>query len=655
MKEMVAVGVAAALVFTGVSSAADKLPSCDAPQIQREVGDWEFARDSQLGLIARDATAHFIGPYANRTKESGNPGAWGGRNWFPNDVVRHTYCGIPQKFTVFNAPGRERDFHPFLLPTKGFEYIRDEAALRGPIEPDGAVYGEITLPKSLEGAWFGKVHRPLVFTNDAVQFNSPGGFCVYGPWVVEEFHDDKPEIHPAAQMWYRDDAGLHWVVAQDDSDRFGNKGGRANYCPVEGPGTACEERMPPAYANWWTNWSLQVQARVPFEHAAGQPGEHSVAGEFRAPRPFDTARDFTVGAESNLRVSYTKDPDLLVSVSEICQSEAGVRGYVDIRATVNSRSPIAEGEGMQRIRISGPAFHASELKLGAPYSVVSRDRPSGSQEPVLSARIRDEEPERRRHRGGWTYHEFDVQATYTGEGDAEKAAERLNRLLGRLSPDDDEIGGILHPENLEDLYRREIDAGLRPYGIRARAEWGSDGRAELLPKCSSNPPTDGLLSLCLASNAIPVFDESREVADLGIWVKDGFTGSVRLIAEISEPPGRVGSGAVASWVAGERSISFPLTATAHQEAFNGMLQEVVKSAGLSEAELERLWTFSGLGATVRTDCGVAARRARMLRLTMLAASRDADVTGFERERIIAIGHSVAGALREPEKCTAGRP
>ena len=52
---------------------------------------------------------------------------------------------------------------------------------------------------------------------------------VYGPWVAEEAHGWRPEIHPSQALWWRDPASgnsaadlhdYHLLVVEDDSNRF---------------------------------------------------------------------------------------------------------------------------------------------------------------------------------------------------------------------------------------------------------------------------------------------------------------------------------------------------------------------------------------------------------------------------------------------------
>ena len=640
--------------FLGTApTAAQALPRCGDPAVAAEERDWEFIRNQQLGLSVRDATSHWIGPFANRTKESGFPKAWGGRNWFPHDVVRHTYCGLPVKFTMFAGPGRELDFHPFLRPSNGFAHILEESAARGTLEAGGVLYGEVTLPAALEKAWLGKNYHPLFLSSERVSFPDPdSGFCMYGPWVVEEFHENKPEIHPAGQMWYRNAGKLHWIVTQDDSDRFGNKGGRKNFCPVEGSSVDCDTRMPapPDYSNWWTHWSVRVVGRIPFEYGPATSERHEIEVRYPTAGTGDGSLTFTTGAVSRLKVFYAEDKmNLSVTVTEICQTDSAVRGYVNLYATVEAAGPSQEGLGARHFVVSGTAFRAPGLDAApaAPGGAAAAP-PAATEGLSFDVRVRDEEPGERRRKGPWTFHEFDLQVTYRGEGDeAEMTAERRNRLLGRFDPDEKRGGYQPITVLLPDYEREYRVTGPKPFTVRAWLETSS-GRLDLTPDCRK-PPSAGSIGFCLEENKAPILDGQRDVADLGIWVRDGFKGRVRIAAQVQEPAPN-GPASDRPTVETQRAISLPVSANPHESAFDGALQLVLGDLGWSQEELVRRWRLDNPGLFVRPGCDVVPRRARQVHLTMLAATRDGDVTAEETTQLRALARLLKEAPPVPPDC-----
>ena len=48
--------------------------------------------------------------------------------------------------------------------------------------------------------------------------------CIYGPWVREKLHNNRPEIHPMELIWFNYKGDLHLTVSQDASKRFHKKG-----------------------------------------------------------------------------------------------------------------------------------------------------------------------------------------------------------------------------------------------------------------------------------------------------------------------------------------------------------------------------------------------------------------------------------------------
>ena len=44
--------------------------------------------------------------------------------------------------------------------------------------------------------------------------------CVYGPYVTESVHGNRPEIHPAEALWWRNMQGVDWKCTEAQSWTF---------------------------------------------------------------------------------------------------------------------------------------------------------------------------------------------------------------------------------------------------------------------------------------------------------------------------------------------------------------------------------------------------------------------------------------------------
>lgn len=193
-----------------------------------QVGGLDFDRwfavdDTQLGVNAVDTANRKIGP--NIAKRS-----FVGLNWYPLDRFQHVLIGEVDHYGFFDGTGAEADWNIFIKPTSAFSFVLDDAlpnadlsqvhrcrrtsgfCLEAEVTPDEHLYDNPFFPKT--GL------SPLVGHD----------IGVYGPWVAEEAHGWRPEIHPSQALWWRDPAPgssrqnvlneYHLMVVQDDSNRF---------------------------------------------------------------------------------------------------------------------------------------------------------------------------------------------------------------------------------------------------------------------------------------------------------------------------------------------------------------------------------------------------------------------------------------------------
>lgn len=186
-------------------------------------GRWAEVDGTQLGVNVVDTVNRKIGP--NIAKRTGV-----GFNWYPLDRFQHVLVGEIDHYGFFDGVGAEADWNIFIKPSPDFAFLLDDAlpnadrsevhrcqrlggfCMEAEVTPDEHFYDNPFFPK--------RGPSPLVG-------HSIG---VYGPWVAEEAHGWRPEIHPSQALWWRDPVpgtsgdeirhDYHLLVVQDDSNRF---------------------------------------------------------------------------------------------------------------------------------------------------------------------------------------------------------------------------------------------------------------------------------------------------------------------------------------------------------------------------------------------------------------------------------------------------
>lgn len=184
---------------------------------------WAEVEGTQLGVNVIDTANRKIGP--NIAKRTGV-----GLNWYPLDRFQHVLIGEIDHYGFFDGVGAEADWNIFIKPSADFAFLLDDAlpnadhdevhrcqrlsgfCMEAEVTPDQSFYDNPFFPKSGPS--------PLV------------GHTIgaYGPWVAEEAHGWRPEIHPSQALWWRDRVPgtsgdttrqeYHLLVVQDDSNRF---------------------------------------------------------------------------------------------------------------------------------------------------------------------------------------------------------------------------------------------------------------------------------------------------------------------------------------------------------------------------------------------------------------------------------------------------
>ena len=183
---------------------------------------WKRITSQQLGVSAADPDGHKMG--MNIAFRNGD-----GLNWYPADGYKQTLVGTVDRYEFWNPSdsGDEADWNIYIKPDPPFAYLIEDVLTNADLS---VVHkGTTTSGYVIEAEVTPDEH----FYNNPY-FNSNGTsnrvgrkIGVYGPWVMEEEHGWRPEIHPSEILWWRDvgagsTARTTWTIAvmQDDSNRF---------------------------------------------------------------------------------------------------------------------------------------------------------------------------------------------------------------------------------------------------------------------------------------------------------------------------------------------------------------------------------------------------------------------------------------------------
>jgi hypothetical protein len=146
-------------------------------------------------------------------------------NWYPIDRFKQTLIGTVERYEFYNPAGSgdEADWNIYIRPTNDFQFIIDDALPNAnPADVHRAPNGEPLIEAEI-------TPDENFYTNPF--FDDQGNSSligdtigVYGPWVQDEGHGLRPEIHPSELLWWRavnqGRATYHLMVIQDDSNRF---------------------------------------------------------------------------------------------------------------------------------------------------------------------------------------------------------------------------------------------------------------------------------------------------------------------------------------------------------------------------------------------------------------------------------------------------
>jgi len=301
--------------------------------------DWDAIVGTQEGVAGQDPVGHWIGYYGAEK--------FGGRdNWFPLDAYKQTFCGRVHHYDVYEL-GNELDFNHFVLPNPAFRFILDDASplldqVNDCVSQNDCVEIEITPDDGFESnPWFDV--ESTSFVNDHI--------CAYGPWVEEEAHGYRPEIHPAEQLWLNEGRDYLLFLLQDDSNRFDRA---TDYADFDGPGDAPYSWRP------WSEYPRTGEFRVAFENSLAaaplsyevfQPAKRNVvtAGVPRLLGDADDGRDHSLFYNGHpilaIGERQDRDDDIGVTITDVCRDAADTRlqGYLTFKTMIGAGDRGDEG------------------------------------------------------------------------------------------------------------------------------------------------------------------------------------------------------------------------------------------------------------------------------------------------------------------------
>lgn len=335
---------------SSVVMASETTPICEA----FAVSQWNQTWDVGQGVDASD-------PEGSRLSNIAAVRRYVGKNWYPVDGYKHTVCGVLHHFNFYDpwSSGDEADWNNFIIPAEAYQHFITEILPLGDLEHwhdcgriGNCLEGEITPDESFyRNPWFDRRYGD---EDDSSPLEGRG-LCTYGPWVYEEAHGNRPEIHPSEMYWWRDQVAVGpftLMLLQDDSNRFDSDD---NFETVSGPAT---------FPGWWRPWSAAPRTgvfRIAFELNPNRDGlafrifdraaqRNVVTNQYPdARQDADDGRNHGIIYDGRAVIAVLEqqqnDSDVGVTFSDVCRSEdnSRVQGYIALTAMVGSGSRGDEG------------------------------------------------------------------------------------------------------------------------------------------------------------------------------------------------------------------------------------------------------------------------------------------------------------------------
>src|SRR5271165_1166076 len=195
---------------------------------RQEVDDWNFVQREMEGARAIDIDNSLIGPYVAKRFLLFD-------NWHPLLETKQVSCGKLRHFKVYNFLFGEHDWNLYLEPVGAFQnafqdaltYTSDKNQVWNCDIPDNPrSSNDHSAPNCFEA----EVTPLEEFRSDNPWFHPDNSntlgidkkVCAMGPWVEEDVHGGRPELHPVEAIWWKDKTAPLWtfIEVQDSSHRF---------------------------------------------------------------------------------------------------------------------------------------------------------------------------------------------------------------------------------------------------------------------------------------------------------------------------------------------------------------------------------------------------------------------------------------------------
>ncbi|WP_298421167.1 hypothetical protein [uncultured Kordia sp.] len=299
-----------------------------------------------LGIDGGDPMGDFIS-----TAAALKPVLWG-RNWYPIRGTREILCGTLESYGVTkgvfdNIRGAsEYDWNLNINPNPRFERLIDEVRpFRERSDNEwktcnGApcMEAEVTPPTTLND-----FHYFMTEENRTFLIVGEQQICVYGPWVREEVHGNRPEIHPSELLWWENANGSKvMVIVKDASNRFGESN---NF--RDKPNTFIPWANGPMVKQFEIAFSVEVGAEtekytldVGRQHLANTYKNESISQDIFAGRRYGLQKN----GQTPIVVIESPEADryLGVTFDSVCYNAETNRlqGYILVKAQIGNRDAL---------------------------------------------------------------------------------------------------------------------------------------------------------------------------------------------------------------------------------------------------------------------------------------------------------------------------
>lgn len=276
-------------------------------------------------------------------------------NWYPIRTRKQMFSGTIVDFGVANY-GDESDWNIHLLPANGFTdfiadalyYKKDNWYAFGPLEDKDewklAPNGQYTVEAEITPA-SAMFNNPWFNNNDSKTYLVNKRIGVYGPFVAEESHGMKPEIHPCEQIWWKEtDKRTMILLVGDASNRFDEMSDFEKYSDVE-----------EGYKPWAQDRGQESEMSIPFEIDPARGSlyysiQALVAHNFYSSANYEDATSgrkhtITYRGQSVLTIEESSEIDTYVGITfrNVCFSAGKLRGYIVLRTAIGNGGGGREG------------------------------------------------------------------------------------------------------------------------------------------------------------------------------------------------------------------------------------------------------------------------------------------------------------------------